>query len=89
MTPEPPQLEGERLRAQRILMRLEVLLAEDDTRACDLWCESAALIEAHLGTVAKRLGNQIDNYDFAKALQTLRQANQAGATAPWSARRNS
>ncbi|HRE71667.1 MAG TPA: PAS domain-containing protein [Accumulibacter sp.] len=89
VTPEPPQLEGERLRAQRILMRLEVLLAEDDTRACDLWCESAALIEAHLGTVAKRLGNQIDNYDFAKALQTLRQANQAGATAPWSARRNS
>ncbi|HRF04434.1 PAS domain-containing protein [Accumulibacter sp.] len=78
---EPQRRQTDRMRIQHILMRLEALLAEDDTRACDLWYESAALIEAHLGAVAKRIGNQIDHFDFAKARQTLRQANQGSEQA--------
>jgi PAS domain S-box-containing protein len=79
---EPQRRQADRIRTQGILMRLEALLAEDDTRACDLWYESAGLIEAHLGAVAKRIGNQIDHFDFAKARQTLHQANQGSEQAP-------
>ncbi len=79
---DPQRRQTDRIRTQHILMQLEALLAEDDTRACDLWYESAALIEAHLGAVAKRIGNEIDHFDFPKALKTLRQAKPGGGQAP-------
>ncbi|WP_313953774.1 ATP-binding protein [Accumulibacter sp.] len=74
---ENPQVPVNRKAVRKILAQLESLLAEDDTRACDLWYESAALIETALGPTAKRLGSAIDSFDFGKALQTLRQAGQA------------
>ncbi|MCB1964614.1 MAG: hypothetical protein KDI64_00805, partial [Candidatus Accumulibacter sp.] len=70
--------DGDRSRLAQVLTELESLLAEDDTRAGDLWCESAALIEAQLGPLAHRLGNEIDSFDFARALETLRRARPAG-----------
>jgi hypothetical protein len=58
----------------RLLAELEGLLADDDTRAGDLWCESAPDLEAALGPFASRLGEEIGNFQFDKALLTLRQA---------------
>ncbi|MBE2260050.1 MAG: PAS domain S-box protein [Rhodobacteraceae bacterium] len=79
---EAPQVDPDPRRAEQILAQLESLLAEDDTRACDLWCESATLINATLGAPASRLGNEIDNFDFARALETLRRARKTVGSSP-------
>jgi CheY-like chemotaxis protein len=68
-----------RTRARGVLAQLEFLLAEDDTRAGDVWCESAALLEPVLGPLASRLAAEINSFQFDKALCTLRQANDAFA----------
>ncbi len=68
-----------RTRARGVLAQLEFLLAEDDTRAGDVWGESAALLEPVLGPLASRLGAEINSFQFDKALCTLRQANDAFA----------
>ncbi|MDP3332963.1 MAG: Hpt domain-containing protein, partial [Methylococcaceae bacterium] len=55
-----------------LLGQLEKLLTQDDTLANKLWQESAPRIQATLGNVAKRLGNEIENFEYEKALNTLR-----------------
>lgn len=55
-----------------LLGQLEELLTQDDTLANKLWQESAPRIQATLGNVAKRLGNEIENFEYEKALNTLR-----------------
>ncbi len=64
----------ERQRVQRLLTELAGLLGEDDTRAGDLWCEWAPELERALGGFARRLGDEIGNFQFDKALLTLREA---------------
>lgn len=57
-----------------VLVQLEAFLATDDTRASDLWCESAPLLESLLGPETMRLGTEIANFQFDQALLTLRRA---------------
>ncbi len=66
-------------RVPQILAQLETLLAEDDTRAEDLWVDSLAVIETALGPVASRLGDAINRFEFDKALHILRQTRAASA----------
>jgi hypothetical protein len=54
------------------LGQLERLLAENDTRAEDVWLEHTRLIRATLGPAALRLAQQIGQYDYEEALATLR-----------------
>lgn len=54
-----------------ILNRLEPMLITDDTSANDLFEQSESMLLDALGEGAKRLGQQIQNYDYAQALQTL------------------
>ena len=61
-------------RAEAVLEQLEALLAEDDTRASQVWSESAPLINAALGSAAASLGQEIERFEYDKALQTLRSA---------------
>jgi len=55
-----------------LLGQLEELLIKDDTLANKLWQESAPRIQATLGSVAKQLGNEIESFEYEKALNTLR-----------------
>ncbi|MBL8258672.1 MAG: response regulator [Candidatus Competibacteraceae bacterium] len=64
----------ERARARETLLRLEHFLAEDDTRANEIWFEAGPLLEAALGPAAARLRGEIDRFDFDKALLTVRAA---------------
>jgi len=65
---------GDQQRVRQLIEELDHLLAEDDTRAIDLWCDSAADLAPALGPLASRLGEEIGNFTFDKALSTLRQA---------------
>lgn len=60
------------------LDRLETLLAEDDTRARDLWLALAPRLGATLGAPAAELARQIASYEYDRALATLRAARRAG-----------
>jgi len=55
-----------------LLGQLEELLIKDNTLANKLWQESAPRIQATLGSVAKQLGNEIESFEYEKALNTLR-----------------
>lgn len=57
-----------------LLVQLESLLAQDDTRARELWLASAPAIRGALGPAAARLGQEIEGFDYVQALDTLRQA---------------
>ncbi len=63
-----------RARAREVLARLEALLAEDNTQAYGVWLESAGLLEAALGSAASQLRDEIDRFEYDKALLTLRAA---------------
>ena len=67
-----PPVVVDRARAREVLARLETLLAEDDTQAYGAWLESADLIEAALGSAAGQLRDEIDRFEYDKALLTLR-----------------
>ncbi|MBK8510319.1 MAG: response regulator [Candidatus Competibacteraceae bacterium] len=69
----------DRTRVRETLLGLERLLAEDDTRANEIWFESGALLEAALGPAAARLQGEIDRFDFDKALLTVRAALESSA----------
>jgi HPt (histidine-containing phosphotransfer) domain-containing protein len=73
-TPSPPPLEMDSVRTREILGILEALLAEDDTRASQVWIESAPIIKAALGSAAAMLEKQIESFEYDRALQTLREA---------------
>jgi len=55
-----------------IIMRLEALLAKNDTSANDFYEESRTLLTAALGEAALSIDRQIKNYDYADALTSLR-----------------
>jgi signal transduction histidine kinase/CheY-like chemotaxis protein len=68
----PPTTPLDLTQVQTILEQLERLLAEADIRAKDVWLEHTPLIQAALGPAAACLGQQIGQYDYEKALATLR-----------------
>lgn len=57
-----------------VLDRLESLLADDNTSSGELFDEFKALLEAALGPTADRIGRYIRGFDFADALNSLRNA---------------
>lgn len=57
-----------------VLDRLESLLADDNTSSGEHFDEFKSLIEAALGTTADRISRQIQGFDFADALASLREA---------------
>jgi PAS domain S-box-containing protein len=70
-----PPVEMDSERTREVLAKLEALLAEDDTRASQLWIELAPLIRAALGpSAAASLEKEIERFEYDKALQTLRKA---------------
>ncbi|MDP1898498.1 MAG: Hpt domain-containing protein, partial [Sulfurimicrobium sp.] len=72
--PEPPPAVVDDERTREMLAQLEALLAEDNTRASQVWNESAPLFQAALGPAFMLLGREIEHYEFDKALKTLRDA---------------
>jgi PAS domain S-box-containing protein len=74
---QPPALQAAPSPLLEVLEQLEALLADDDTRATDLWYESADRLRTALGPLASRLEEQITNFRFHQALHTLRRARQA------------
>jgi len=72
--PTPALAAVDRLKAGEVLTRLEALLAEDGTQARTVWLESTVLIEAAPGSTARQLQDQINRFEFDKALLTLRAA---------------
>ena len=72
--PVAPAVAVNRARAREVLARLEVLLAEDNTQTYGVWLESAGLLEAALGSAASQLRDEIDRFEYDKALLTLRAA---------------
>ena len=54
-----------------VLRRLEPLLAADNTSANDLFEQTGSLLISALGAKARQLGRQIQDFDYADALQTL------------------
>jgi HPt (histidine-containing phosphotransfer) domain-containing protein len=66
-------------RLKRILMELENLLAEDNTRASRFARKSADLLRAKLGSRYADFTRQIDVFDYESALETLRGITKAGA----------
>jgi PAS domain S-box-containing protein len=64
---EPAELEA-------ILDRLEAFLADYSTSANDLFDESKGMLTAALGPVTKKIRQQIQNFDYDEALNTLHEA---------------
>ncbi|EXJ16168.1 sensor histidine kinase [Imhoffiella purpurea] len=58
-------------RVSAIMARLERLLMANDTAANDLFTESASLLIAALGDDGRRIGQQIQDYDYSRALESL------------------
>lgn len=56
---------------QRVLDRLESLLATDDTAANTLFTESWELLYSKFGSVVEQLGQQIEAFDYPAALKVL------------------
>jgi signal transduction histidine kinase/DNA-binding NarL/FixJ family response regulator len=67
-------------RALEVLSQLESHLAEDDTMAAALWFEQRPLIATALGPQAAQLGREIERFDYAEALVTLRAWRRARET---------
>ncbi|WP_295589922.1 PAS domain S-box protein [uncultured Lamprocystis sp.] len=68
----PPPPTWDRVKTDEILIQLEALLADDDTQARNLWRSAEALIQPVLGTAAAGLGQEIEAFEFDRALETLR-----------------
>ncbi|MBF0568564.1 MAG: response regulator [Nitrospirae bacterium] len=60
-----------------IVLKLENLLADDDSEAADVFAESSALLLAAFGATAGEIETAIQNYDFDQALSILRRAKDA------------
>ena len=72
--------------ARETLAQLEALLAEDDTRASQIWREAAPVATAMLGAAALELGQAIECFEYDKALRMLRAALAALAATDAAAR---
>ena len=59
------------------LNRLDALLADDNTSSGELFDEFKSLLQAAFGPTADRIGRQIQGFDFADALNSLREARRA------------
>ncbi len=59
------------VQAREVLVRLETLLANDDTSANGLFTESESLLLSFFAASAERLGQQIAAFDYPSALQTI------------------
>ncbi|KWT88545.1 response regulator [Candidatus Magnetominusculus xianensis] len=57
-----------------VISRLEALLSDDDSEAADVFAESSDMLNCAFGGAAKDIEAAIQNYDFEKALLTLRSA---------------
>lgn len=60
--------------AREMLAQLEALLAEDDTRASQVWRKAAPTIIMTLGATAVELGKAIERFEYDEALRILRTA---------------
>ncbi len=69
-------------RTAETLARLEALLTGNDTAANDMFGESGAILAAALGDAAGIVERQIENYDYAEALKTLRAARKPPSAKP-------
>jgi CheY-like chemotaxis protein len=76
VTPAAPPPTFDPRQASALLRRLGALLAEDDIRANQLWEEQEPLFCAALGPSAVRLGQQLKGFDYERALETLRRAEE-------------
>ena len=77
----PARKEIDPAQAAETLARLETLLAGNDTAANDMFGESGEILAAALGDAAGTIERQIENYDYAEALKTLRAARKADSGA--------
>jgi signal transduction histidine kinase/DNA-binding response OmpR family regulator/HPt (histidine-containing phosphotransfer) domain-containing protein len=59
-------------RVTEVLTRLDALLVSSDTEANELFESSRGLLFSALGAAARTLDQQIRNFDYAQALETLR-----------------
>jgi len=60
-------------RARELLVRIEALLANDDSEAAELFTEHAALLRAACGKASAAIEKYIGSFMFQEALATLRQ----------------
>ncbi|MBF0528571.1 MAG: response regulator [Deltaproteobacteria bacterium] len=63
-----------------VLTQLEELLVSDNTLANDVFEQGKDLLSAALGDEARQLERQIQDFDYADALNTLRAARKSGFT---------
>ncbi len=70
--PAPPVADA--IQVAEVLTRLGALLAQDDTRAREVWHDAAPMLWTALGPVCARLGQEIECFDYGQALETLRRA---------------
>ncbi|MDP2832007.1 MAG: PAS domain S-box protein [Pseudomonadota bacterium] len=68
----PAIVEGDPAQLAQVVMELDALLAEDNSRAGPLLRDSAPLLRAALGERYVALARQIENFDYDAALVTLR-----------------
>jgi CheY-like chemotaxis protein len=59
--------------ARPLMAQLEKLLETDDTAANDLFAGNRTLLEQAFGPEAEKLAQQIDNFDYRAALETVRE----------------
>ncbi|MDD5388280.1 MAG: PAS domain S-box protein [Gallionellaceae bacterium] len=71
VAPTPAVVEVDPARLAQVVMELDALLAEDNTRAGHLLRESAPLLRAALGERYEVLARQVENFDYDTALATL------------------
>lgn len=69
---EPVPATVDRDRARTVLAELDALLAEDDIRANAVFRDAAPLLRAALGEAAQDLERRIGDFDYDRALKTLR-----------------
>jgi len=70
MLPEST-VEADPVEAQKVLNRLEPLLAIDDTEANSLFTEFRELLRCTFGSVVEQLEQQIETFDYPAALKTI------------------
>ena len=59
------------------MQRLEALLQSDDAEAYDVFLQSQAPIHQAFGAATLPLAQQIEAFDFQKALKTLQRLNKS------------
>jgi PAS domain S-box-containing protein len=74
--PEAPTLDP--AQAESLRQDIERLLAEDDTRAIDLWRQARPALGALLGDRAEAFGQAVEGFDFSEALDLWRRSQADG-----------